>query len=153
MVNFLVPAGTRPRFRRLVPGGTEMCGNKKVPGGGRPRVALRFTRNRLDENTIRSRKPEPLHYHSFRFVTSIDEALCQFARRTVKRRSRAVNMVDRERNGSAEFSDLYLRLLSAALDEINSSLSPRMRECNLAAHVARGVSMADVITESPCHQG
>ncbi len=46
--------------------------------------------------------------------------------------------------GSAEFSDLYLRLLSAALDETNSSLSPRMRESNLSAHVARGISMADV---------
>lgn len=56
-------------------------------------------------------------------------------------------MIDREANGSAEFSDLYLRLLSAALDETNASLSPRMRECNLAAHVARGVSMADVIAE------
>ena len=153
MVNFLVAAGTHPRFRRLVPGGTEMCGNKKVPGGGRPRVALRFTRNRLDENTIRSRKPEPLHYHSFRFVTSIDEALCQFARRTVKRRSRAVNMVDRERNGSAEFSDLYLRLLSAALDETNSSLSPGMRESHLNAHVARVISMADIAPSSIRRRG
>jgi hypothetical protein len=62
-------------------------------------------------------------------------------------------MMDREGNGSAEFSNLYLRLLSAALDETNSSLSPRMRECNLAAHVARGVSMADVIAELSCHQG
>ena len=53
-----------------------------------------------------------------------------------------MNVTDREWNGSAEFSDLYLRLLSAALDETNSSLSPRMRECNLAAHVARGISMA-----------
>ena len=62
-------------------------------------------------------------------------------------------MIDREGNGSAEFSDLYLRLLSAALDEINSSLSPRMRECNLASHVARGVSMADVIAEASSRQG
>jgi hypothetical protein len=62
-------------------------------------------------------------------------------------------MIDREGNGSVEFSDLYLRLLSAALDETNSSLSPWMRECNLAAHVARGVLMADVMAESSCHQG
>jgi hypothetical protein len=62
-------------------------------------------------------------------------------------------MIDCEGNGSAEFSDLYLRLLSAALDETSSSLSPRMRECKLAAHVARGVSLADVIAESFCHQG
>ena len=66
---------------------------------------------------------------------------------------RAVNMIDREGNGSAEFSDLYLRLLNAALDETNSLLSPRMRECNLASHVARGVSMADVIAEASSRQG
>jgi hypothetical protein len=60
-------------------------------------------------------------------------------------------MIDRVGNGSVEFSDLYLRLLNAALDETNSSLSPRMRECNLAVHVARGVSTADVIAESICH--
>ena len=64
-----------------------------------------------------------------------------------------MNVTDRERNGSAEFSDLYLRLLSAALDETNSSLSPRMRECNLAAHVARGISMANGIPESFRYQG
>jgi hypothetical protein len=62
-------------------------------------------------------------------------------------------MIDREGNGSAEFSDLYLRLLSAALDETNSLLSPRMRECNLASHVARGVSTADVIAEASSRQG
>jgi hypothetical protein len=62
-------------------------------------------------------------------------------------------MIDREGNGPAEFSDLYLRLLNAALDETNSLLSPRMRECNLAAHVARGVSMADVIAEASGRQG
>jgi hypothetical protein len=66
---------------------------------------------------------------------------------------KSVNRIDREANGSTEFSNLYLRLLSAALDETNALLSPRMRECNLAAHVARGVSMADVIAESTRHQG
>jgi hypothetical protein len=71
----------------------------------------------------------------------------------VKHRRRAVNAIDREWDGSAEFSDLYLRLLSAALDETNSSLSPRMRECNLAVHVARGISMADIVAESCCHRG
>ena len=59
-----------------------------------------------------------------------------------------MNVIDCEGNGSREFSDLYLRLLSAALDETNSSLSPRMRECNLAAHVARGISTADMVPES-----
>jgi hypothetical protein len=54
-----------------------------------------------------------------------------------------VNLTDGE-YGSAEFSDLYLRLLSAALDETNSSLSSRTRESNLNAHVARGISMADM---------
>jgi hypothetical protein len=62
-------------------------------------------------------------------------------------------MIDREGNGSAELSDLYLRLLSAALDETNSSLSPRLREFNLAAHVARGMSMADLVPESFRHPG
>ena len=59
-----------------------------------------------------------------------------------------MNVIDREWDGSAEFSDLYLRLLNAALDETNSSLSPRMRECHLAAHVARGISMTDMVPES-----
>ena len=64
-----------------------------------------------------------------------------------------MKVTDPERNGSAEFSDLYLRLLSAALAETNSSLSPQMRECNLVAHVARGISMADGIPESFRYQG
>ena len=71
----------------------------------------------------------------------------------VKYWRRALNVIDREWNGSPEFSDLYLRLLNAALDETNSLLSPRMRECNLASHVARGVSMADVIAEASSRQG
>jgi hypothetical protein len=49
---------------------------------------------------------------------------------------------DSERDSAAEFSDLYVRLLNAALDEVNSSLLPRMRQRNLAEHVARGISMA-----------
>jgi hypothetical protein len=49
---------------------------------------------------------------------------------------------DSERDRAAEFSDLYVRLLNAALDEINSSLLPQMRERNLVEHVARGISMA-----------
>jgi hypothetical protein len=64
-----------------------------------------------------------------------------------------MSVIDLERYGSAEFSDLYLRLLNAALDETNSSLSPQMRECNLVAHVARGISMADGIPESFRYQG
>jgi hypothetical protein len=51
-------------------------------------------------------------------------------------------MIDHERESSAEFSDLYVQLLRAALDETNSSLAPRMREHCLAAHVARGISMS-----------
>jgi hypothetical protein len=53
-----------------------------------------------------------------------------------------VGVIDSERDAATEFSDLYMRLLNAALDEINSSLLPRMRERNLAVHVARGISMA-----------
>lgn len=63
-----------------------------------------------------------------------------------------MNLIDGE-YGSAEFSDLYLRLLSAALDETHSLLSPRMRESNLNAHVARGISMADMAPPSIRRQG
>jgi hypothetical protein len=52
------------------------------------------------------------------------------------------NMIDHERESSTEFSDLYVLLLRAALDETNSSLTPPMREHCLAAHVARGISMS-----------
>ncbi len=51
-------------------------------------------------------------------------------------------MTDHERESSAEFSDLYVQLLRAVLDEANSSLTPRMREHCLAAHVARGISLS-----------
>jgi hypothetical protein len=79
--------------------------------------------------------------------------LCaQVARCTDQHWRRALNLIDGE-YGSAEFSNLYLRLLSAALDETNSSLSPRMRESNLTAHVARGASMADTVPESFRHRG
>ena len=61
--------------------------------------------------------------------------------------------IDDERDGSAEFSDLYLRLLSAALDEINSSLPPQLKESNLNAHVARGISMADMASPSIRRRG
>jgi hypothetical protein len=54
----------------------------------------------------------------------------------------SVTVGDSERERAAEFSDLYVRLLNAALDEINSSLLPQMRKRNLAEHVARGISMA-----------
>jgi hypothetical protein len=53
----------------------------------------------------------------------------------------SVTVGDSERDRAAEFSDLYVRLLNAALDEINWSLLPRMRERNLAEHVARGIRM------------
>jgi len=57
-------------------------------------------------------------------------------------------MIDDERDDWAEFSDLYVRLLRAALDEANRSLSPRMRRRSLAAHVMREVSMTCVADES-----
>lgn len=57
-------------------------------------------------------------------------------------------MIDHEHEGSADFSDLYLRLLRAALDERNWSPSPRMRQRYLAAHVVRGISMACIVHES-----
>ena len=63
-----------------------------------------------------------------------------------------MNLMDGE-YGSAEFSDLYLRLLSAALDETNSSLSPQLKESNLNAHVARGISTADITPPSIRRRG
>jgi hypothetical protein len=79
--------------------------------------------------------------------------LCaQLARRTDQHGRSAVNLIDGE-YGSTEFSDLYLRLLSAALDETNSSLSPQLKESNLNAHVARGISMADMAAPSIRRRG
>jgi hypothetical protein len=57
-------------------------------------------------------------------------------------------MIEDERNDWAEFSDLYVRLLRAALDEANRSLSPRMRQRRLAAHVMREVSLTCMAHES-----
>jgi hypothetical protein len=86
-----------------------------------------------------------LGFH-FRFVTSLDEVLCQPVYDIGQGSER--NMIDDERKCSAEFSDLYVRLLRAALDEANCSLSPRMRERRLADHVMREVSMTCVTHES-----
>jgi hypothetical protein len=61
--------------------------------------------------------------------------------------------IDDECDGSTEFSNLYLRLLSAALDEANSSSSPQARKFNLAAHVARAISMTGVVSEQRSNQG
>jgi hypothetical protein len=57
-------------------------------------------------------------------------------------------VIDDERDSSAEFSQLYVRLLNAVLDERNSSLSPQQREHYLAAHVAQGISTAGVNSAS-----
>jgi hypothetical protein len=86
-----------------------------------------------------------LGFH-FRFVTSLDEVLCQPVCDIGQGSER--NMIDDERKCSAEFSDLYVRLLRAALDEANVSLSPRMRERRLADHVMREVSMTCMTHES-----
>jgi hypothetical protein len=64
-----------------------------------------------------------------------------------RHKSIVMNAIDHERGCSAEFSDLYLRLLNAALDENNLPLSPHAREHNLAAHVARGIAMTDIVCE------
>jgi len=61
--------------------------------------------------------------------------------------------IDDEREGSTEFSDLYLRLPTAALDEANSSPSPHAREYFLAAHIACAISMAGILSESFSNQG
>jgi hypothetical protein len=67
---------------------------------------------------------------------------CANVRAAAQTSEKTVNLIVSEPDGSADFSDLYVHLLSVALDEVNSSLSPLMRERNLAAHVARGISNA-----------
>ncbi len=69
-----------------------------------------------------------------------------------RHKSIIMNAIDHERGCSAEFSDLYLRLLNAALDETSPPLSPQARESNLAAHVARGISMTDIVCGSFSNQ-
>jgi hypothetical protein len=61
--------------------------------------------------------------------------------------------IDDERDDSTEFSDLYLRLLTAALDEAASSPSPQARQYNLAAHIACAISMTGIVSESFSNQG
>jgi hypothetical protein len=53
-----------------------------------------------------------------------------------------------ERDGSADFSDLYAHLLNAALNEKNSPLSPNLREYYLTTAIARVTSMSDIAFES-----
>jgi hypothetical protein len=64
-----------------------------------------------------------------------------------ERSSMAMSVVDLERDGSAGFSDLYVHLLKTALDEMHPSLSPEMREQNLAAHIACGISMSGLVSQ------
>jgi hypothetical protein len=64
-----------------------------------------------------------------------------------------MNTTDDERGSPAEFSELYLRLLNAALDDANPSLSPQARKYNLAAHIACGISMTGIISGSFSNQG
>jgi hypothetical protein len=80
--------------------------------------------------------------------------MCQRkAKQTLQRTSMAMNGIDDEREGSDEFSDLYWSLLNAVLDEAHSSASPRARQHNLAAHVARGISLSGIASESFYSQG
>jgi hypothetical protein len=53
-----------------------------------------------------------------------------------------------KRDSSADFSDLYARLLNAAPGERNSSLSPNLREYYLTIHLARVISIRDIAFES-----
>jgi hypothetical protein len=64
-----------------------------------------------------------------------------------------MNVIDKERDCSAEFSDLYLHLLDAALDEKNPSPSPQIRRHNLAVHVAREISAAGTVSEPDSQPG
>jgi hypothetical protein len=64
-----------------------------------------------------------------------------------------MTVIDFERDRAADFSDLYARLLNAALDERNSALSPNLREYYLTVHVARAISMSDIASESIRYPG
>jgi hypothetical protein len=59
-----------------------------------------------------------------------------------------MTVIDFQRDRSGDFSDLCARLLNAALDERNSSLSPSLREYYLTIHVARAISVSDIASES-----
>jgi hypothetical protein len=58
-----------------------------------------------------------------------------------------MNVICFERDRSAEFSDLYMRMLNAALDEMSSSPSPEQREQKLTAHVVRAISMNGLVSD------
>jgi hypothetical protein len=62
----------------------------------------------------------------------------------------AMSVVDLERDETAGFSELYVHLLKTALDEMHPSLSPEMRERNLAAHIACGISMSGWFARLRC---
>jgi hypothetical protein len=64
--------------------------------------------------------------------------------------SATMKIINFERDNSTEFSNLYVHLLKAALDEMHPSLSPEVRERNLAAHVAWGISMTGFVSGVPC---
>jgi hypothetical protein len=64
-----------------------------------------------------------------------------------------MTVIDFERARLAAFSDLYARLLSAALEMRNPSLSPNLREYYLTVHVARAISMGDIDSESTRNPG
>jgi len=62
-----------------------------------------------------------------------------------------MKIVNFDRDNSTEFSELYVHLLKAALDEMHPSLPPEARERNLAAHVASGISMSGLDSRTaPC---
>jgi hypothetical protein len=53
---------------------------------------------------------------------------------------RAEPFSDNERDNNAGFSDLYLCLVRATLDEISSFVIPKICKRNPAAHVSCGIS-------------
>jgi hypothetical protein len=111
------------------------------------RASTEILRNKTpDRRPIQARSGKAQTSFHFRFVTSLDEVLCQPVCDIGQRSER--NMSDDRRNCPAEFSDLYVRLLRAALDEANGSLSPRIRERRLADHVIREVSLTCMTHES-----
>jgi hypothetical protein len=102
------------------------------------------------------RRQAPLHTRVRKGATSpelfpicnvLPARLCANVR-AAKSSGVTMTVIDFERDRSADFSDLYARLLNAALDERNSSLSPNLREYYLTIHVARVISMSDIASEA-----
>jgi hypothetical protein len=137
-----IVAGQECRFK--LNRAAEIYGNKVVAGC--PALGRQSARN---HNPVTCNGT----WHYFRIVTllrSDSVPTCTLFLR-LGYSSVTMKIVNFERGDPAEFSDLYVHLLKAALDEMHPSLSPEVREQNLAAHVAWGISISGLDSgTAPC---